>query len=213
MHEIRCEFEAMGFEFRKAMLAQLRLDVKSVREIGFPAVAAKVATRARKATRAMDKIFNGTFQQGWAWEAAPDGGYVKNVAPHARRVEFGTPPGTQVDWYDLHEWVRVKMFGLPRREPIPVLNFGRAVPLTGGEATLFRQKIQRSRKERAARRSSVSSAAREDEARNVTNAVVRNIHDHGIEPTFIFRDALLGAPRDLTAWVKVNLPFKEEIPF
>lgn len=200
--------EDMMAAWGRLAMEQCQRDVKAIRDLGFPHTAEKVALRAQKETRKLDKVFRGAFLQGWAWESMARGGALVNVAPHAGSVEFGTPPGTSVSLGAILEWTRVKLYGLPPRVPQPALRFGSARPLTRGNVP-FVQRTIRSRSERAARRRnrSMDRTAMEEEAYNVARGVVAAIRERGVAPTFIFRNALQGAPADLARWVRKNLPY------
>lgn len=191
----------------RLMMEQVRRDAKAIRDVGFRVVAGKVVNRAQKETRSLDKVFHGTFLQGWGWEETARGGDLINAAPHAARVEFGTPPGSDVSFSAILEWTRVKLYGLPRRKPAPAINFGRATPITRGGA-IFTQRVIRSRMERAARRGVRGDRSEmEDEADRAARNIHRAIRERGVAPSFIFRNALQRAPDDFGRWVKQNLPY------
>lgn len=206
-----CEFEDMFLVWGKLHVEQLQRDARAIRTFGFEHVADKAAERARRDTRKLDAIFHGTFLQGWAFDAHPNGGDLVNVAPHAARVEYGTPPGSVVSFRDIHEWCRVKLYGLPRRRPAPPLRFGGAKPLLRGRgeaAPVFRAFV-RSGAERGARRvlRGQGRTGLEVEAVRAAINITAAIRERGVKPTFILRNAMLAAPRDLGRWVRKNLPY------
>lgn len=201
-------------------LAQLENDAEMLETQILAWAAVAVAERAQRLTRAVDAVYRGSMINAWRVVAAPGGVDLVNTVPWSRAIEFGRDPGP-ADFGAIHEWVRVKLFGLPPRLSANSSRVSFAGPVSVRIAGRLPQprRVGTSRSEKSAMRANASRLRTaegvvelEDEAHRAAIAIHRAIEERGTQPYFILRDAMLIAGRSILRIARKNLP-ATHIPF
>ena len=205
---------------QQTALVQIEHDAEALETQILAWAAVAVAERAQRYTRAVDAIYRASMINAWRVVAAPGGVDLVNTVPWSAAIEYGRHPGP-ADFGAIHEWTRVKLFGLPPRlsaNSSPIRPPG-SVRVRYGRPLPQPRRVGSSRGERGAmkaNRSRLATAAGvvelEDEAHTAAINIHRHIEENGTEPLFILRDAMVAAGREILRIARKNLPW-EDTPF